>query len=141
MSNTITLPLVHVIVVRSNDMKLNAHVPKHEIPVLKAVHGAANIIVPEQDEYPPEAEFNASADFEFGRLQRVYFRKNDADRVLQAYPMGAEMLVPYGFELNRGSYEQAPASSQVDFGREQRKAKAEAKKGEAAKGAKVDKKD
>ena len=99
-----------------------------EIAVLRAVHGSANVRPLPQEEFPEEAEFNISADQEFGRMQKVYARINDPDRVLQAYPMGASMLQQFGFQLHRGEYTEAPASEQVDFAREERIAKGKAKK-------------
>lgn len=138
MSNTITLPLVDVLIIRSNDMQIPARVPEHEIAVLRAVHGSNNVRPLPQEEFPEEAEFSISADQEFGRLQKTYARINDPDRVLQAYPMGASMLQSFGFQLNRGEYTEAPASEQVDFAREERIAKGRAKKEAAAKGGKKD---
>lgn len=133
MSNTITLPLVDVLIIRSNDMQIPARVPEHEVAVLRAVHGSSNVRPLPQEEFPEEREFDISADQEFGRLQKAYARINDPDRVLQAYPMGASMLQSFGFQLHRGEYTEAPASEQIDFAREERIAKGKAKKAAAEK--------
>lgn len=125
MSNTITLPLVHVLVARSNDMKINARVPAHEIEVLRACHKSANVIVQPPEEYPEEVAFDISADAEWLRLIRKYQRKNEVDPARMAFPRGARDLVEFGFELGHAFVEEAPASAQVDFGKEARKAKAE----------------
>lgn len=138
MSNTITLPLIDVLIIRSNDMQIPARVPEHEIAVLRAVHGSNNVRPLPQEEFPEEAEFSISADQEFGRLQKTYARINDPDRVLQAYPMGASMLQSFGFQLHRGEYTEAPASEQVDFAREKRIKEGRAKKEAVAKGGKKD---
>lgn len=137
MSTTITLPLFPVMVVRSNDMKVVTQVPQHEIAVLRAVHGDDNIVPMEQEEFPEEIVLDISADKEIGRLSAKYKRINDADRVRQAYPMGAVQLREFGFELNRGQYSKPPASEQIDYAREERIRKGKEKKAAEAEGKKA----
>lgn len=132
MSKTITLPLVHVLVVRSNDMKINARVPAHEIEVLRACHKVANVHVQPPEEYPEEVAFDISADAEWLRLIRKYQRKNEADPAKLAYPRGARDLVEFGFETGHAFVEEAPASVQIDYAKEARKAKAEKAKADKA---------
>lgn len=131
-TNTVTLPLVHVLVARSNDMKINARVPEHEIEVLRACHGRANVHVQPPEEYPEEVAFDISADAEWLRLIRKYQRKNEADPAKIAYPRGARDLIEFGFEMGHAFVEEAPASAQVDFAKEARKQAAEAKKAQKA---------
>jgi len=107
MSNetTITVPLVHAHIDRHRDT-ITALVPKHEIRVLKAVHGMDK--VREGDPSDETITLPASADAEMLRLQSKYRRVNSPDAALTAYPTGAEGLERHGFELGRGSGEAIP---------------------------------
>ena len=107
MSETITCKLVDVSIERGRDT-LTINVPKHEIDVLRAVHGPANVreggITDETLELP------AGADAEYQRLQNKYRRVNAPDPVRVAYPVGPKSLEDFGFDLGRGAREAAPQS-------------------------------
>lgn len=107
MSETITVPLIEAHIERGHD-KIVVHVPAHEIDVLKAVHGPANVIAGK--EVDDEIELSGSADDEYQRMQRKYKRINAPDpvHVALAHRGGQSALREYGFELNRGAREPAP---------------------------------
>ena len=107
MSDTITCKLVHVSIERGRDT-ITTEVPKHEIDVLRAVHGPSN--VREGDLSGEELGLSASADAEFQRLQNKYRRVNAPDPVRMAHPVGAKALEEFGFDLGRGQREAAPQS-------------------------------
>lgn len=130
MTETVTFTLIHCLVKRG-PTTINVRVPEHEIKVLEAIHGHANVFRQEED-YPDEITLDASADYEIGRLATKYNRKGDDMPVTaRAFPMGAEALERFGFKLGRKRFEEAPASSQVDHAKEARKAKAQGQKGKA----------
>jgi hypothetical protein len=106
MSNdTITCRLVDVHIDRGRDV-LTTQVPKHEVDVLRAVHGPMN--VREGDVTDEELTLPASADAEFARLQGKYRRVNAPDPVVMAHRTGPAALKEYGFSLDRGPREAAP---------------------------------
>jgi hypothetical protein len=106
MSNdTVTCILVEVYIDRGRDV-LTTLVPKHEVDVLRAVHGPMN--VREGEASDEELTLPVSADAEFGRLQGKYRRVNAPDPVGMAYRTGPAGLKEFGFELGRGSREAAP---------------------------------
>lgn len=107
MSETITCKLVNVAIERGRDT-LTVEVPKHEVDVLRAVHGPAN--VREGDLSGEELALSNSADAEFQRMQNKYRRVNASDPVRVAYPVGPKSLEDFGFELGRGAREEAPQS-------------------------------
>lgn len=103
--DTLTARLVAVRVERGREV-IALDVPKHEVDVLRAVHGPAN--VHEGAVTDEEMVLPVSADAEITRLQGKYKRINAPDPVLRAYPTGASALVAFGFELHRGAREEAP---------------------------------
>lgn len=105
MNDTITCKLVEVHIERGRDV-LTVNVPKHEVDVLRAVHGPAN--VREGEITDEELELSASADAEFARLQGKYKRVNAPDPVSIAHRTGARALEDFGFSLGRGTREAAP---------------------------------
>ena len=109
MDDSIICKLVEVHIERGRDV-LTVAVPKHEIDVLRAVHGPSN--VREVGITAQEVELSNSADAEFARLQNKYRRVNAADPVGIAYRIGPKGLEDFGFELGRGVRE-APAQSGV----------------------------
>jgi hypothetical protein len=101
-------PLFDVEIDRGRDV-LTVAVPEHEIRVLRAVHG------PDKVRATPSADketiaLNDSADAEYARLQRKYYRINAPDPVRTAYPVGPEALAAHGFSLGRAPTEAAPAA-------------------------------
>ena len=108
MSEIITCKLVDVSIERGRDT-ITVDVPKHEIDVLRAVHGPSN--VREGDLSGEVLELSDSADAEFHRLQNKYRRVNAPDAVRVAYPLGAKALEEFGFSLGRGIREDAPQSA------------------------------
>lgn len=108
MSDNVTCKLVDVAIERGRDT-LTVEVPKHEIDVLRAVHGPSNVV--EGDVTDETLELSDSADAEYQRLQNKYRRINGADPVRVAYPVGPRSLEEFGFELGRGVREEAPQSA------------------------------
>jgi hypothetical protein len=107
MSDTVTCKLVSVSIERGRDT-LTAQVPKHEVDVLRAVHGPSNVV--EGDITDATLELSDSADAEYQRLQNKYRRVNASDPVRVAYPVGPGSLEDFGFDLGRGAREAAPQS-------------------------------
>lgn len=131
MSNeTTTFRLAHVEIERGRDV-LTVSVPEHEVLVLEAVHGTANVRVVDGDE--DEIELSVNADHEFARLQNRYRRVNAPDMVRAAFPEGPRGLERHGFQLGRGGVQAAPQSA-VRNHKQEAKAKAGAKpaKGKSA---------
>jgi hypothetical protein len=104
-TDTITLPLHRVTIDRGRDV-LTVEVPEHEIDVLRAVHGVAE--VRDLGAGDDEITLDANADAEWNRLQRRYKRINAADPVIVAYRTGPSGLKARGFALGRGAVEAAP---------------------------------
>jgi len=90
---------------------LSVLVPKHEIAVLRVVHGRREVTDngPAEDE---EFELDGSAHAEIDRLTRVYHRVNSADPVRIAFPNGAEDLAKLGFSMGGAEREDAPMSGE-----------------------------
>jgi len=105
MNDTVTCKLVEVHIDRGRDV-LTTLVPKHEVDVLRAVHGPMN--VREGEVTDEELTLPANADQEFGRLQGKYRRVNAPDPVGMAHRTGPAALKEYGFSLERGQREAAP---------------------------------
>lgn len=105
MSDTITVALHDITIDRGHEV-LTDQVPKHEIDVLRAVHGPAQ--VQDLGESDEDMALSASADAEWGRLHRKYKRVNAVDPVPVAYRTGPAALKAFGFELGRGVVEEAP---------------------------------
>ena len=103
----ITCKLVNVTIERGRDV-LSVDVPKHEIAVLRVVHGGANVT--EGDVTDDEIDLPDSADGEFMRLQGKYRRVNSPDPVGAAFRIGPPALEEFGFKLGR-RVDQAPAQS------------------------------
>jgi hypothetical protein len=108
MSDTVTCKLVNVSIERGRDT-ITIEVPKHEVDVLRAVHGPSN--VREGDLSGETLELSGSADAELQRMQNKYRRVNAPDPVRMAYPAGPRSLEEFGFELGRGIREEAPQSA------------------------------
>ena len=96
MTDTITLPLHNVEIDRGTAV-ITVEVPEHEIRVLRAVHGVAE--VPDKGESDDERDFDANADAEWDRLVRTYKRPNMQDAVQIAYPTVAPP--PFGCQGGR----------------------------------------
>lgn len=96
-------PQVHVLIDRGSEV-LNVHVPEHEVPILKLVHGAQ--AVQEVGVSDDDIVLDDNADAEFGRLQRKYRRINSPDPVAIAYPMGPTQLS--GFKRTGEVVKEAP---------------------------------
>ena len=88
---------------------LTVAVPEHEINVLRLVHGGDKVRRSEVQEGDTQ-DFDASADAEYDRLTRKYYRVNAPDLVRAAFPMGAAQLEQAGFVLGREGATKAPAS-------------------------------
>ena len=82
MSNTVQCPQVHVLINRGSEV-LNVHVPAHEVPILKLVHGSMSVKVKGDSE--ASITLAANADAEWVRLQRKYRRINSPDPVNIAF--------------------------------------------------------
>lgn len=102
---TVTCRLVEVHIDRGRDV-LTTLVPKHEVDVLRAVHGPMN--VREHAVTDEEQELSVNADVEFARLQGKYRRINAPDPVSMAHRAGPAGLKEFGFSLDRGQREAAP---------------------------------
>ena len=94
MTDTITLAL-HAVEIDRGKTRVTVEVPEHEIRVLRAVHGVAE--VQDMGESDDEREFNPNAGAEWDRLVRTYKRPNMPDAVQVAYPMGVAALKDAGF--------------------------------------------
>ena len=124
MSETQSVPLYDVTIDRGSEV-LTTQVPKHEIDVLRAVHGVAE--VKEVGESDEEMVLSTSADTEWARLTRKYKRINSQDPVIVAYRTGPSGLKAFGFDLGRGAAEAAP---QAGIRKHAKPAKKAAKKAE-----------
>lgn len=121
MNETLSLPLYNVTVDRGSTV-IPVVVPRHEVDVLRAVHGVAEVqIVGEADE---EIALDSSADTEWARLTRKYRRMNSPDPVGIAFRTGPSQLEAHGFSLRRSAAAAAPQASIRDHKKE---AKAAAK--------------
>lgn len=135
MSNTITLPLATVRVVRGRET-LAVQVPEHEVDVLRAIHGAENVsVVDVPADERLDVDLNISADAELMRMQAKYKRVNTPDMVLAVFRDGARSLERHGFKLGRGVAE-APAAAAVKDRRVEAKKAEAAQKAEGKKAAK-----
>ena len=97
MEQSISLPLVRVLVDRGRD-KIRVDCPEHEVRVLQAVHGVAEVKIIEKD--VDDRVFDPSATAEWDRLDRTYRRTGvSADRspVAVAYRNGPADLEQFGF--------------------------------------------
>jgi hypothetical protein len=108
MSETINAPLHNVSIDHGADV-LSVKVPKHEIDVLRAVHGPVQ--VRDNGESDEEIELSANADDEWARLTRKYHRLNSPDPAGIAYRAGPRALEEFGFSLGRGATAEAPQSA------------------------------
>lgn len=109
MSNTISVTAYSVEIhsARGKDV-LTVEVPRHEIDVLRAIHGG-NVIV--GDEAEDEVELPATAAAEYARLQRKYRQPGTADPVRYAFPQGPHDLGRFGFD-GKGEAAEIQQSSQ-----------------------------
>jgi hypothetical protein len=105
MADTITLPLHNVEIDRGTAV-ITVEVPEHEIRVLRAVHGVAE--VQDKGESDDERDFDANADAEWDRLVRTYKRPNLPDAVQIAYPTGSGALKAAGFNTEGSRTKEAP---------------------------------
>lgn len=107
MGDTIEVPLHDVLIDRGTTV-IAIPVPAHEIDVLRAVHGVAEV----RDSGPngEDMTLDGSADAEWSRLVRKYKRLNAPDPVGIAYRSGPSALKAFGFELGRGASQAAPQS-------------------------------
>lgn len=124
--DTVTLDLFDVEVRRSATDTVVATVPEHEIPILRALHGPKRVTKIEgavdQRDYP------ASAEGEFNRLLKSYYRVNSSNPVERVYRDGPEELEEFGFTAG-GDTDAGPAQSvQTDNRRKNVAAKKAAKK-------------
>lgn len=118
---SVTLGLHRVAITRGRD-EITTSVPKHEIEVLKVVHGEGNVREIELDEDERgDIELDQSAEAEFARMQRKYRRINTPDAVRVAFPHGASDVAKFGFKTGGGAAQKPPQASV-------RNRKAEAKK-------------
>jgi len=90
----VTLEVVACLVDRGQN-KLRVEVPQHEVSVLRAVHGGAEVRIIETD--VDEVELESSAEAEWDRLTRAYARVGAADPVRFVWPEGPAALERYGF--------------------------------------------
>lgn len=84
--------------------------PKHEVEVLRFVHGPANVRVTGDADADDALMLPDSADAEWDRLVRKYQRANAPDPVRIAFPNGPNALREFGFSNDRGDYQEAPAA-------------------------------
>jgi len=75
--------------------QVRVEVPEHEVSVLRAVHGSAEVRVLERD--VDEMELEVSAEAEWDRLCRTYRRIGAADPVRFVWPDGPVSLERFGF--------------------------------------------
>lgn len=94
MSEKINVRLQLVAIQRGSDV-ISTIVPEHEVEVLRAVNGPANVRI--EDPHVDDREMDASAEGELLRLQQSYRRINAPDPVRLAFPTGARDLAGYGF--------------------------------------------
>lgn len=123
-----TFDLLTVVITRGRD-EVVAEVPEHEIPVLEAVHGAANVRV--EGKADETIDLDADAEAEFIRLQQKYQRLNATDPALAAYPRGARDLESAGF-VRAGGRREVPQAGVYRH----KKAEAAPDEGKPAKAAK-----
>jgi hypothetical protein len=105
------VPLLDVTIDRGRSV-IAVAVPKHEVDVLRAVHGVKEVQV--TGESRDTLELNSNADVEFDRLRRKYYRANASDPVSVAYRVGPSQLEPYGFVMGRAMEEGAAQSIVID---------------------------
>lgn len=130
MSNTVEVKLQAVSILRGRET-IAVEVPAHEVEVLRAVHGPANV---RAGDIVGAIDLDESADIELMRMQNKYKRINAADPVLAAFPGRARDLEREGFKLGRAASQAAP-SALVKDRRPERKTepKADAPKDKAGK--------
>lgn len=111
MNDTIEVPLHDVLIDRGTTV-IPVQIPAHEIDVLRAVHGVAEV----QDKGPngDDIALDVSADAEWARLTRKYKRLNTTDPVGIAHRTGPSALKVFGFELGRSSSQESPQAGLRD---------------------------
>lgn len=109
--NTVVIDLYTVNIDRGRDV-LTVTCPRHEIAVLRVVHGQQRVRELGKSTDTPDRECPASADAEWNRLLNTYRRVNAPDPAPIAFPLGASQLEQFGFVLGRGDND-APAGSLV----------------------------
>lgn len=106
--DSITLKLIDLEIDHGKNV-LTVAVPEHEIRVLQLVHGGDKVRRAPAQEGDTQ-DFDASADAEYDRLDRKYYRVNAPNVVGKAYPLGASQLEQAGFTLGREGATKAPAA-------------------------------
>jgi hypothetical protein len=101
------VPLVAVTIDRGTTV-IATQVPEHEVDVLRAVHGVAEVQT--QGDTGDTMPLSKSADDEWARLTRKYKRINSPDPVSKAYRTGPAALEAFGFHMGRGASQSAPQS-------------------------------
>lgn len=129
---TVTLPLYAALITnpRSKDA-IPVEVPKHELLVLRAIHGEPNVLV--QGETDETVDLPASAGQEIGRLATKYRQIGQKSNPVGLVFRSADELDRFGFEAG-GEVRNAP---QAGVRRHDKPAKAEAKQPEAKDAAKA----
>lgn len=136
-TNTLTLDLYPVIIRRSKNEEVGGLFPKHEIPILKAVHrGKIEVGKHAED----DKEYTISAEAEYARLLKAYYRVNSTNPVPSVFLNGPEDLEQFGFEAGRGDLAQGVESLSINHKTNARKeAAAKANAAAAAAAAKAEK--
>lgn len=111
MPDILKLPQIHAHIQRGSEA-IPVHVPRHELRVLRAVHGPHNVREVGDSRYSVTLEANADA--EFARLTRKYFSPNKPNAVLIAYPIGPSALEGFGFGLDRAPIDEEPQAEVID---------------------------
>lgn len=127
--NNITTEVVRCLVDRGRSV-IRVDVPKHEVAVLRAVHGGSEVRVIEQD--VDEVELEASAEAEWDRLNRTYKRTGGGDPLRAVWPEGPTALERFGFSSDVRPVDRETDLRAINPKREaRRKAKADKQKATA----------
>lgn len=121
--NNITTEVVRCLIDRGRSV-IRVDVPKHEVAVLRAVHGNAEVKVIEND--VDDLELEISAEAEWDRLARTYKRIGGVDPLRKVWPEGPAALERYGFSSDVRPVDREADLRAINPKREaRRKAKAE----------------
>ncbi len=106
---TTTLPVVEVLIERSNNEKVSAEVFECEVPILQAIHTEMAVVV---GDHVYDAEYRGDANDLFRSFQRKYNSPQAGQVVERVYRNARELSDETGLQV--GAAKQAPASANVD---------------------------
>lgn len=106
---TTTLPVVEVLIERSNNEKVSSEVFECEVPILRQVHGEMSVTV---GDHVYDAEYRGDANDLYRSFQRKYNSPQAGNPVAAAYRNAKELADAAG--IGEGRAKKAPASVNTD---------------------------